>query len=195
MTTPREARLLAIAAGLAALVAAAPAALAGPVAEEAARAEALLSEGKAGEALDAFDRAETAFFAAAPLQFRTVLFVSAVAGFGSYTPRGEEPFRAGDTATIYVEPVGFAYAPEGDGFTAALGADVSIRTPGGLILAKAEDAARLEWSGRNMAREVQGTIRFALPALKPGRYVLVLGLRDLGSDKSAEATLPLTIAE
>jgi hypothetical protein len=195
MNAPIAARLFAVAAGLAVLAASPPPASAGPVAEEAAQAESLLGEGKAKEALEAFDRAEAAFWAAVPLELRTALFVSGAAGFGSYTPRAEGAFRAGETATIYIEPVGFAYAPEGDGFKAALAADISIRTPGGLILAKAADAARLEWTGHSKAREVQGTIRFALPALKPGSYDLVLGIRDLGSDKSAEATLALTIAE
>lgn len=168
---------------------------AGAVSDEATEAEALLTEGKASEALAAFDKASAAFWTAMPLNLRTALFATEVDGFGRYAPRPPGPFRSGEQATIYLEPVGYALVPDGDRFRMGLAVDMSIRTPGGLVLAKADDFAHLEWSGRTQSHELHATIKVVMPTLKPGRYELILGLRDQGSDKSASAKLPITIAE
>ena len=168
-------------------------ALAGPAADAAAEAEALLSSDPSA-ALAAFGKAEAAFWAASPLQFRKVIFAGDVKGFGQYTPRPDSVFKAGERATIYLEPFGYAFTENGDTIDVGLTADVEIRTPGGLILGKADDFASLEWSGREKSREVHATIAIDLPALKPGDYELVLALRDKASPKTTTATLPFSVA-
>ena len=62
------------------------------------------------------------------------------------------------------------------------------------MLGKAADFARLEWNARSRLHEVHATLAFALPKLKPGDYELVLTLRDQGSWKTGEITLPFAIA-
>lgn len=167
---------------------------AGDVADRAAEAEALLAAGNAASALAAFDKAAAAFWIASPLQFRQALFAESVAGFGNYQPRADASFKTGDTLLLYLEPIGYGFLAEADGFKVLLAVDVEIRTPGGLVLGKAADFAKLEWSARSRTREIHATVSFPLPSLKPGDYQLVLKLRDQGSPKTAELTLPFAIA-
>lgn len=168
---------------------------AGEIADKAALAETLVERGYAEAALSALDKAVAAFWEESPLQIRTIAFVDGVAGYGNYTPRDGSVFRNGDTLRLYFEPVGYGFATAGDDVRAAIAIDVEIRTPGGLILATAENFATLTWSGRTPMREVQGTIETRLPFLKPGEYLLLLTLRDTNSDKTADVTLPFSVAE
>ena len=104
-------------------------------------------------------------------------------------------FGKSDTLRIYFEPVGFTYSADGDGFGAALVADLQIRTPGGLILATSEDFGRLEWHGRSKMHEVHASIEFPLPDFRPGEYQLLMTLRDQGSPKTTTVTLPFSVKE
>jgi hypothetical protein len=154
---------------------------AGEIADRAAEADSLIAAGKPGEALTAFDKAAQAFWDASPLQFRVALLADEVGGFGDYK------------VTLYVEPVGFGTQQIGDDIKSALAADIEIRTPGGLVLAKADNFGGVEWTGKR--REVNATITLPLPKLKPGDYQLVVTFRDLYSPKKATETLPFSIAE
>jgi hypothetical protein len=186
-------RLLAAGGVAAALASSAFPASAGPAADAAAEAEALLPTDPAG-ALAAFEKAAAAFWSASPLQLRKAIFAGEVTGFGQYAPRADSVFKPGERATIYIEPFGYGFTETGDAIDVALAADVEIRTPGGLILGKAADFAELAWTGREKSREVHATIAIDLPALKPGDYEMVLTLRDKASPKTTTATLPFSVA-
>ncbi len=168
---------------------------AGALGEHAARADQLLKDGKAHAALEAFDLATDTFWRTSPLQFRTVIFADDVAGFGKYTPRADARFRAGESVTVYLEPIGYGYIVDATGYRVALTSDLEIRTPGGLILAKADDFGDLTWEGRAKSREVHTSIVVALPDLKPGDYLIRLTLADRASTKSASVTMPFAIVE
>jgi hypothetical protein len=170
-------------------------ALAGEIADKAALAETLVERGYEEAALGAFDKATDAFWAASPLQLRVVTFADSVAGYGDYAARADAVFRNGDTLRLYFEPVGYGFAPDGDGVKAGLTVDVEIRTPGGLILGSAKDFARLEWTGRRPMHEVHATVETRLPFLKAGDYLLLLTLRDQGSSKTKDVTLPFSVVE
>lgn len=172
-----------------------PPAAAGEVADKAALAETLIDRGYGEAALAAFDKATAAFWAASPLQLRVITFVDDVTGYGNYVARTDTRFRKGDTLRLYLEPVGYGFASDGGGVRAAIAVDVEIRTPGGLILGSAEDFVRLEWKGRTPMHEVHATVATPLPDLKPGDYLLVLTLRDQGSAKTEEVTLPFAVLE
>ncbi|MCP4385744.1 MAG: hypothetical protein GY798_30770 [Hyphomicrobiales bacterium] len=177
------------------LLAAPPTARAGEIADQAARAENLMERGYPAPALTAFDQAAAAVWSASPLQLRTAQFVESVSGYAEYTPRPDEPYQPGDTLTVYLEPFGFGFMPTSNGFRSTIVADIRIRTPGGLVLAAADDFVRLEWLGRNRRREVHAAIKMPLPDLKPGAYVLDLTLRDQGSKKQAKTALPFSVIE
>jgi hypothetical protein len=171
------------------------AARAGEIADKAAAAEALLAEGKTKEALGAFDSAADAFWAALPLTLSTAAFADDVQSQGGYTPRADARFRSGETALIYLEPVGFGWAAEGEGFKANLEADVEIRSTGGVVFAKADKFAAFGPTSPTKSRDLDLRVRLALPAMKPGDYELLLTLRDAVSGKSATANLPFTLVE
>lgn len=182
-------------AAVAACVLVSGAARAGEVADAAGRAEALLSEGKTQEAFAAFDRAADAFWSALPLALSTATFADEVRSYGDYAPRVEAEYRAGDTALVYLEPIGFAWAPGGDGFKVNLEADVEIRSPGGVIFAKADKFATFAPTSLRKTRQLDLRVRLALPQLKPGDYELRLTLRDTVSGKTTTASLPFTLVE
>jgi hypothetical protein len=169
--------------------------IAGEVSDGAAAAEMLLNQGKAAEALAAFDKTEDAFWNSLPLQLRTAVFASSVDGFAQYEPTPGAAFHSGDTVTIYIEPVGYSYAGGDGAYTVSLGTGIEIRTPGGLTLAKVDDFGKLEWQGRERSREVELALKVDLPELKPGDYRLVLTLTDAGKAQSATATLPFSIVQ
>jgi hypothetical protein len=182
-------------AALAACVLISSAARAGETADAAARAESLLAEGKTQEALAAFDSATDAFWSALPLTFSTTAFADEVRSHGDYAPRAEATFRAGETALIYLEPVGFGWMAEGDSFRTNLEADVEIRSAKGAIFAQAEKFAIFERTSRHKSRELDLRVRIALPQLKPGDYELLVTLRDMAAGKTATASLPFTLVE
>jgi hypothetical protein len=175
--------------------AASSAARAGEVADAAARAESLLEEGKTQEALGAFESATDAFWAALPLGFSAAIFADDVRSHGNYAPRTEAKFRAGETALVYLEPVGFGWTAEDDSFKTNLEADVEIRSAKGAIFAQAEKFATFERTSRHKSRELDLRVRIALPQLKPGDYELMLTLRDVAAGKTATAILPFTLVE
>ncbi len=190
-------RRVGAAVGLALLVAGglATTASAGAVTSYATDADNLLLQGKPAEALGAFDRATDAFWAASPLQFRVATFASSVKGFGQYEPLAEASFRSGDTATVYLEPVGYGFAEADSSFTATFTTGIEIRTAGGILLAQADNFGSLEWQGRTRNYAVPAVVTVTLPTLKPGQYKLALTLTDAATAKHASVTLPFAIAE
>jgi len=170
------------------------AALAGEISDRASEAEQLLGQGRPADAQAAFDKAAAAFWIASPLQLRVAIFADEVKGFGNYTPHQGTTFKPDDTLLIYLEPIGYAFAPEGDSFKVRIAVDLEIHTPGGLVLAKSPDFGHLEWSARSKTREIHATLKLPLPKLKSGDYQLSITLRDQGSPKTATITMPFTLA-
>ena len=95
--------------GLSAFVFAAWASLAaaGPVADAAARAEALQAEGDVVGALDALNEAVDTVWNDGPLAFRSIAVVESASGFGVFEENADPTFRPDEKLTVYVEPVGF----------------------------------------------------------------------------------------
>ena len=116
------------------------AAAAGPAVDAAARAEALVTEGKTTEALDAFDAAYEALWNFMPLGFRNVHLVESSAGYGIYEEQADRSFRADERMAVYVEPVGYSYAETGDGYAIDLKTSLEIRDTDGRVVAEAKDS-------------------------------------------------------
>ena len=183
----------AIAAAMAVMAPPLPA-MAGAVADKAAEAEALLAEGKNAQAVAAFDAAAEALWAALPLTFRVATFVSSADAYGKYELVAPS-FRAGDTVTVYLEPIGYGFVAAGALQRVAFTPSLEIRTPGGLILGQSDAMPKIVWAGRPQSREVHTAVSVALPDLRPGDYELRLTLADDAGDKEATATLPFAIVE
>lgn len=169
-------------------------AAAGPLADNAAKAEAMLASGDTTQAVTAFEAATDAFWAGLPFVLKTAVFADSVEGYARYTPKDGTVFRSGDTATVYLEPIGYEYTKDGDLYRAAFSTTLQIRTPGGLILATSDDFGDLVWEGRTPSREVPLTVSVALPELKAGDYELELTLTDEASDEMATAVFSFSVA-
>lgn len=175
---------------------AATSAAAGDIADHAAEAERLAAANDITGALAAHDQSVAALWATMPLHLRAATFAEpgSIEAFGRYRPR-DGAFRPGDTAAIYVEPVGYGFHERTDSFAIRLSVGIEITSPGGIVFARAPQFAELSWSGRARSREIHGNIAVTLPDLKPGTYRLALTVTDGASGKAAEATLPFDIVE
>jgi len=163
-------------------------ATAGEVADKAAEAETLLGGGQTSEAFAALDAAVDAFWAAAPLTLSQAYFIA------DDGKRPDGPFRPGEAAKVFVEPVGYGFTGVDGAFAIGLKTGIEIRTPGGLILAKAGDFAPLSWKGAVKNRTFSGRVGIDLPELKAGDYELLLTVTDEASGKTATASLPFQVA-
>lgn len=161
-------------------------AAAGEVADLASQAETLLEADEPTTAFDAMDAAVDAFWRAAPLIIEEARFDPAPDS-DTFPPRSE--------VAIHLRPLGYGFLAEDGENRIALDADLEIRTPGGLILAKSDGFGRLEWKGVGENRNFAGRISVAMPeTIKPGSYELRLTLTDAATQKDATVVLPFSIA-
>ena len=181
------------AAGVSAFVIAAWASLAaaGPVADAAARAEALQADGDVVGALDALNDAVDAIWNDAPLSFRTIAVVNSASGFGVYEENAEPTFRPDQKLSVYVEPVGFGY---GGGGTVGFSVDLSIENDAGQVLGEEDGVFNVSVPGPEGRREFYMTLTFEVPFLRPGAYSAVFTVHDENSDKAGDFTVPFQIA-
>ena len=182
------------AAGLSAFVFAAWVSLAaaGPVADAAARAEALQAQGDVVGALDALNEAVDTIWREGPLAFRSIAVVDSAGGFGVFEENADPTFRPDEKLTVYVEPVGFGYgaADGGIGFTI----DLSIENEAGQVLGEKDGVFTIEASVPAGRREFFMTLTFEVPFLRPGAYSAVFTVHDDNSDKTGDFTVPFQIA-
>ena len=192
-TLPAASALASLLVALSILVQAGPV-QAGDVTDNARRAEQLMGAGETERAIGAFDNAAEAFWQSGPVGFRTVGFVQtgSVEGYGRYQPRGSA-FAVGEAATIYFEPFGYGFRQSGAQLRMGLTTGVEIRSPGGIVYARAPNLGRLSWLGRTRSREVHGSISLQMPELKPGDYELHLTMKDDVTAKNATTVLPFSI--
>lgn len=169
---------------------------AGEVATAASRAEQLAASGDAQGAVAALDEATDALWRELPLTLRKALFAEtgSIKAFGKYTPRASA-FRPGETATIYLEPVGYGFAGSDEAVAINLETGLEIRSPGGIVYARAPAFGELTWQGRARSREIHANVSVALPDLSPGDYEMVVTVTDRTTGKAAETTLPFAIAD
>jgi hypothetical protein len=166
------------------IVTAVPPAAAGDITELAHQAESLLRAKEPATAFDAMDAAVDAFWLAAPLIIENARFDS---------KSDSTTFAPAARVGIYLRPLGYGFDETDGDFRISLDADVEIRSPGGLILAKSEDFAKLEWIGPAKNRAFAGRVSIDMPDLKPGDYELVLRVTDVATRKTASVTLPFSI--
>lgn len=157
---------------------------AGDVADLARQAEDLLKADDPSTAFDTIDAAIDAFWRAAPLVIEDAHFDRAP---------DKATFAPASEVGIQLKPLGYGFSTDGGINRIALDADVEIRTPGGLILARSDDFGRLEWKGAGKNRNFAGRVSIAMPELKTGDYELRLTLTDVATHKTATVVLPFSV--
>ena len=183
-------RALAAAAALAALNAPARS---GEVVDAAASAEKMIVEGRNREAWEALQGAADRVWAAAPLEFRRLLFVVGEAqGFGVYEPRGSSTFKVGEPLRLYGEPFGFGHARDGDQYRIEFEVRLSVARPDGSEAIPAR-SGRLQLKSRSQNKEFMLQMSYAPKGLDAGDYVLVADVRDMATGKTAGLRLPFRI--
>lgn len=169
---------------IAALVVAAPPAVAGEAADAVAAAEAAVAADEAATAWTAFDRGVELFWAEAPLALRAAALVGADGGEAPGT------YAGGDVLRVRLSPVGYGWTPIGDAFRIRIAVDVTLVTRAGVVLADVADFAALEHTGPDRTREFTAVLSVTLPELRPDDYELRLVLRDAATGKTTAVVLP-----
>lgn len=157
-------------------------------------AAALAQQASLPEGLSSAYQALDAAWQQAPLSFAALAFTDGPStGYGRYTPRADAVFAAGDTLTVYAEPVGFGHEETAEGYGVRLTAGFELLNTSGQVLAEQTGFADLRADSRNRLREFHATLSFAFEGLRPGDYRLVATLTDTVSGKTASGELPFTI--
>ncbi len=140
-------------------------------------------------ALAALRSSFEAFRERSPLLLENVKFVTNdSASFGIYEPRATDTFAAGDVIYLYLEPVGQVLKASGDGrHEFGFAADFSLEDGTGRVLGGQKDFASPRFSSWNFNTEIALTFNFSFSGLAPGRYKILLTVRDAHSAKSATA--------
>ncbi|MFZ2100116.1 MAG: hypothetical protein WAU86_06080 [Oricola sp.] len=172
------------------------AAHAGPIADNAAKAEQLLEQGDSIGAAEALDAAMEEIWTQSPLVFRKVLFVEDSDGFGIYRQRENNIFKPGEPLVIYVEPIGFGYGKHSiGGNEISLSSDFDLLDSDGNSLFAKEDFLTVNLPVRYHNREFQMNLTVNLSGLTAGKYTAKFRVHDVNSPKTGDFELPFEVVE
>jgi hypothetical protein len=183
-----------VAAMLVCVVAAIASARAGEIADKAAKAEQLETQGDYIGAISALDDAVEILWRKSPLQFRKVLFVDSAEGYGVYAERDSDVFKKDEPLLVYAEPIGFAYGKNALGITEiTLPVDFELQDEKGKTIYQKDDFVTVSLPVRYHNREFNMTITVRLSGLSIGKYVAKFHVRDKYSNKSGDFSLPFSV--
>lgn len=131
---------------------------------------------------------------AAPLEVRRAAFVTEPAtGYGLYDERPSAVFAQGDPIYIYIEPVGYGWAPAGDLNEFGLVIGLRVSTEAGAVAFEKDDFLTLSTRSTERPTEFFGNVTLNLSGFPAGAYVLDLTLSDIASDETADLSLPFEV--
>ncbi len=169
-------------------------ALAGPIVDEAAKAEALIAEGKGVDAVIAMDTAVAKLWDQLPLTFMEAMFVKErPTAYGVYDRRANSIFKPGEDMIVYMEMAGYEYGRDGDFFVIDMTADVDVKTAAGKRLGGQKDFVKLGLRSRIPNREFFGVVVYQFEGLAKGEYVATTTIKDKQSGDEAVFDLPFQI--
>ncbi len=186
-----------LALAFAAVLASAPLALAGPVADKAAEVEAKINAGDmSGAVTAARDILQVVWDQSVDLGFTdTLLVIEPASGFGIYNPRADNVFKAGEPIVIYAEPYGFGYGSPGEGlYSIGFQVDLQVQNEAGDVLGDVPNVTALDMSSRYPNKEFQANLTYNLDGIPPGKYRLITTLRDKNSLKFGTFETEIVIA-
>ncbi|MEM8687984.1 MAG: hypothetical protein AAGF81_11680 [Pseudomonadota bacterium] len=167
---------------------------AGPIVEEAARAEALIADGKGVDAVIAMDAAVTKLWEQLPLTFMEAMFVEKrPTAYGVYDRRQSSAFKPGEDMIVYMEMAGYEHGRDGDFFVIDMSADVEVKTAEGQVLGGQKDFVKLGLRSRFHNREFFGVVVYQFEGLAKGNYIATTTIKDKQSGNEAAFDLPFQI--
>lgn len=178
------------------LILTASAAVAGPIAENAAKAERLIEEGKALEAVTAMDSAVEELWERMPLVVRNVQHVSEATAYGVFIPRENNIYKPGEKFHIYGELLGYKVSTDAIGNKAIL-IDLGVRfkNDAGKTLVTIDKGLSFSQPTRIFNKEFFLRVDLNFTGAPAGKYVAELSVLDRGSQKTTVLDVPFEIAE
>jgi len=184
-----------------ALVQASPAASAAPVIAPDASAPKAPGSGSSAPGgpttladLEARENATAAIWHRLPFTTRRGMFVTRKANlYGDYVARTSNVFAPGEMMFWYMEPLGYAFAAQGDGYRYGVSMDFEILSKTGANLLSQKSAMKQEFATHFRNRQLYVNINFSPDDMPAGDYVMVLTLHDLGSDRTTRVEQPFKI--
>ncbi|MEA1833746.1 hypothetical protein U8607_16805 [Methylobacterium durans] len=146
------------------------------------------------DAYEAAERAASEAWERLPFSTRRAMFVTRKAAlYGDYDARGSNVFAPGEPLVSYVEPLGFAYRKSGDLYTFEGTIDFAIRTKSGEELGSQKAFQSYSLTSHARAREFFLNLTITLDGAPAGDYVLAVTLNDTVRKMSTEIEQPFTI--
>lgn len=128
------------------------------------------------------------------LAFTTITFTDGPGtGYGRYVPLDTASVAAGDTLTVYAEPVGYTFSQTDAGYSYRLTASYKLLNTSGQVLAEQDNFAEFSGSGRSKERELSATLSFRFSGLPAGDYRIETTFTDEVGEQSASFTLPFAV--
>jgi hypothetical protein len=153
----------------------------------------------ASEYLGALDAAKQAYiqqWLQTPLIIRKATFVARPSGgFGVYSPKADNTFKAGEAMRVYAEPVGFGWGKSGNLYSIDFSVDFTISTPDGKVLGGRKAFQKLGMKSLVQNTEFFVSLTYTFSGIPVGKYVITTVLNDKNSGKSASFNLPITIVK
>jgi Tfp pilus assembly protein PilF len=144
--------------------------------------------------LEAQEKATAAVWERLPFSTRHAMFVTRKANaYGDYDARPSNVFAPGEKLLSYMEPVGYAYAAEGNGLRFGVSIDFEILSKDGKVLTGQKDILKQEFASHDRNREFFFNGTMSMDGAPPGDYVLAYILHDLGSARTTRVEQPFKI--
>ncbi|WP_275791096.1 hypothetical protein [Pararhizobium gei] len=171
-------------------------ALAGQLADAAAKAEALASSGDTVAAHEVLRTAIGDFSATLPFSVGKAVFVAAdPTGYAMYEPKPGISFKPGEALVSYIEPVGLSWKPAADGkLQSHFTVDLDILSSTGEVLASQKAFGDFTFTGFVRNQEIYATLTTDVTGAAPGDYLLRFRFNDINNGKSAIVDQKFTIA-
>lgn len=167
---------------------------AGPIVDEAARAEVLINEGKKVDAVIAMDTAIAKLWDRLPLTFMEAMFVEKrPTAYGAYNRRANPVFKPGEDMIVYMEMAGYEYGRDGDFFVIDMSADVEVKTAEGKVLGGQKNFKQMGVRSRIPIREFFEVVVYQFEGLAKGSYIASTTITDKTSGEEAVFDLPFQI--
>ena len=166
-----------------------------PVSGSSAPGPASASDGPATLAdLEAHESATAAVWERLPFSARHAMFVTRQANaYGDYDARPSNVFAPGEKLLSYLEPLGYAWAAQGNGYRFGVSVDFEILSKDGKILGGQKGILKQEFASHYRNREFFLNSTMSVDGAPAGDYVLAYTLHDLGSERTTRVEQPFKI--
>lgn len=127
------------------------------------------------------------FWEKTPLLLRNVRFIRGEDNsFGIYDPKGGNSFRPGEPLYLYLEPIGYAFKKNPEGYHEfGFKADFTLEDDRGNSLGGQSDFANLDFDSWNYNTEIALTFTYTFTGLEKGKYKVITTVNDKYSKNSA----------